>query len=216
MQFAIAYCILLFTVSSVCAISTNGAVEGGGVYFMISRTLGPEFGGSIGTLFFLANVVGCGLAVTGCAEGIIENFGPSGSYSMILPDGRWWRFFYCSIISTIILLVCLVGATMFAKTSVVILGIVTTVLLSTYFSFLFQHPIDVPIPADNTLVWTNNTSNATGPYTGLSMATFKSNLYENYTKDYTSDGKDVTFAIAFGVLFSGVTGIMVRIFNFQH
>lgn len=207
LQFIIAYAILLFTVSSVCAISTNGAVEGGGVYFMISRTLGPEFGGSIGTLFFLANVVGCGLAVTGCAEGMVENFGPSGTFSQILPDGRWWRFLYCSAIATVILLVCLVGAAMFAKTSVVILAIVTACLLSTYFSFLFQHEMEVPIPAENEIVQ-NATNLVNGTYTGILSKTFHDNLYENYTRDYSSEGRVVNFAITFGVLFSGVTGIM--------
>lgn len=184
----------------------SGAVEGGGVYFMISRTLGPEFGGSIGTLFFLANVVGCGLAVTGCVEGLIENFG-SGGYlaDNFLPDGRYWRFLYCTAITVLILIVCLIGAGLFAKTSVMTLGLVCVVLLSTYFSFLVKRDIAVAIPEENQLVQ-NKTNPVTFPYYGLNSTTFHENLHENYTKDYSSDGRDVTFAITFGVLFSGVTG----------
>lgn len=113
---------------------------------MISRTLGPEFGGAIGTLFFFANIVGSALAITGCAEGIVENFGPSGYFGGaegIIPDGRWWRFLYCSLVNTLMLIVCLVGASLFAKTNVLILGIVVVCLLSTFVSFLIQGTLEV-------------------------------------------------------------------------
>ncbi|XP_021924714.1 solute carrier family 12 member 9 isoform X2 [Zootermopsis nevadensis] len=211
LQFVIAYGILLFTVASVCAVATNGAVEGGGAYFMISRTLGPEFGGSIGTLFFFANIVSSALYITGCTEGIVENFGTSGYLvgegNIGLPDGRWWRFLYCSFLNVISLVVCLIGAEMFAKTSVVVLGVVCISLLSVIISFCIHGPMMVLIPEANTLIQ-NGSVPVYRNYTGFQLDTLKANWHQQYSVDYSSDGKVVDFATVFGVLFSGVTGIM--------
>lgn len=119
---------------------------------MISRTLGPEFGGSIGTLFFLANVVGSALAISGCVEGIVQNLGPAGYYGGeegIIEDGRWWRFLYCTLVNTLMLIICLIGASLFAKTNVMILVVVIVCLLSTFISFLTQKPLEVLLFFDN-------------------------------------------------------------------
>jgi len=63
----------------------------------------------------------------------------------------------------------------------------------------------IPVPSKNELL--PNTTKFL-PYTGLSSKTLSDNLGSNYTRDYTSGGSNVDFATTFGVLFSGVTGIM--------
>lgn len=42
---------------------------------MISRSLGPEFGGSIGLMFFFAKVFACGEYVLGLVEAMLDVFG---------------------------------------------------------------------------------------------------------------------------------------------
>ncbi|KAJ8916761.1 hypothetical protein NQ315_013966 [Exocentrus adspersus] len=222
-QFVIAYGILIFTVMSVCAISTNGAVE-----VMISRTLGPEFGGSIGTLFFFANIVSSALCISGCVEGLVENFGPSGYFATgLIPDGRWWQFLYCTCLNVLNLIICLIGASMFAKTTVFILVLVCGCLGITFGLFILEEFIiearrratlnlelngigngmEVSIPDSNMLIQ-NLTYHVKENYTGLRGYTLESNLWPQYGRDYTAKGATVTFSTVFGVLFSGVTGIM--------
>ena len=44
----------------------------GGAYYLISRSLGPEFGGSIGLIFAFANAVAVSMYVVGFAETVVE------------------------------------------------------------------------------------------------------------------------------------------------
>lgn len=50
------------------AIATNGIVPAGGSYFMISRALGPEFGGAVGLLFYLGFTVAGSMYMIGAIE----------------------------------------------------------------------------------------------------------------------------------------------------
>ncbi|KAM7500503.1 hypothetical protein LguiA_024917 [Lonicera macranthoides] len=51
------------TAVSLSAIATNGAMKGGGPYYLIGRALGPEVGVSIGLCFFLGNAVAGALQI---------------------------------------------------------------------------------------------------------------------------------------------------------
>ncbi|PKU68471.1 cation-chloride cotransporter 1 isoform X1 [Dendrobium catenatum] len=57
---------------SLSAIATNGAMKGGGPYYLIGRALGPEVGVSIGLCFFLGNAVAGALYVLGAVETFLD------------------------------------------------------------------------------------------------------------------------------------------------
>ena len=56
------------------AIATNGQVKAGGTYFMISRTLGPEFGGALGISFYLATTIAIPMYLLGTVETLQDGF----------------------------------------------------------------------------------------------------------------------------------------------
>ncbi len=60
--------ITTFTTLSLSAIATNLDVRVGGVYFMVSRVLGPDFGGSIGITLYLALAVNVAFYTIGFTE----------------------------------------------------------------------------------------------------------------------------------------------------
>ncbi|XP_030608205.1 solute carrier family 12 member 9-like isoform X2 [Archocentrus centrarchus] len=205
----VAYFIITMTVLSVCAISTNGALDAGGAYYMISRALGPEFGGSIGIMFFLANVCGSALYILGLVEAIVSTFGVpqesiAAGHHQVLPSGYWWALLYGTALLFLCFIVCLVGAHIYAKAIFVIFIIVMTVLASIFMSFFIMGPIVVILPHTSVL---NTTSMSTANYTGFRLHTLEGNLFSNYTVDYTT-GATMSFATVFAVLFNGCTGIM--------
>ena len=63
--------ITLLTTISLSGIATNTRVKGGGAYFLISRSLGVEFGGAIGIVFFLAQAISVALYSLGFAEAVV-------------------------------------------------------------------------------------------------------------------------------------------------
>ncbi|CAJ1066105.1 solute carrier family 12 member 9 [Xyrichtys novacula] len=210
-MYLVAYFIISMTVLSVCAISTNGALDAGGAYYMISRALGPEFGGSIGIMFFFANVCGCALYVLGLVEAIVATFGvpedgtlPTSPYQ-VLPSGYWWSLLYGTAVALLCLLVCLVGAHIYAKATFLIFLVVMFVLVTIFVSFFAVGPRTVTLPGSAAFNGTDFPTTAN--FTGFKLDTLLGNLNADYTVDYTT-GNMMTFATVFAVMFNGCTGIM--------
>jgi solute carrier family 12 (sodium/potassium/chloride transporter), member 2 len=64
----ISYVVCVITTLSLSAICTNGDVKGGGIYYIISRSLGPEFGASVGIVFAFANAVAASMNTIGFCD----------------------------------------------------------------------------------------------------------------------------------------------------
>jgi len=105
---------------SLAAIATNTRVKGGGAYYLISRSLGAEFGGGIAFVFYLAQSVSVAMYVIGFAEAFAV------AYPEIALDQRT----VASIANAAIFITVLVGAGWAIRIQYLILVILAAALIS--------------------------------------------------------------------------------------
>jgi len=187
--FGYSYMLTSLTIVSISAIVTNGKVKGGGVYYVISRSLGPELGGSIGIINVFAQIVSGGLYIVGFTDALLDAF--PASWPVILHN-RWVKFAFGVSMLTILTVVVYMGADLFAKTSLLIFIVLGGSIIVAIYSFIFQRPGYV------------------FGFTGPSWTTFTNNFVVSWSRDYNSPDPNQIYSLqyAFGILFPACTGIL--------
>ncbi|ELK14525.1 Solute carrier family 12 member 4 [Pteropus alecto] len=143
-------CCTLLTAISMSAIATNGVVPAGGSYFMISRSLGPEFGGAVGLCFYLGTTFAAAMYILGAIEILLTYiappaaiFYPTGAHDTSSATLNNMRV-YGTIFLTFMTLVVFVGVKYVNKFASLFLACVIISILSIYaggIKSIFDPPI---------------------------------------------------------------------------
>uniref|UniRef100_A0A8D0A1K6 Solute carrier family 12 member 3 n=1 Tax=Sander lucioperca TaxID=283035 RepID=A0A8D0A1K6_SANLU len=177
---AMATVVTTITGLSTSAIATNGFVRGGGAYYLISRSLGPEFGGSIGLIFAFANAVAVAMYVVGFAETVVELLAGSG---VVMTDEINDIRIIGTITVILLLGISVAGMEWEAKAQIFLLVVLVTAIFN-YFIGTF-----IPVQAKE--------SEGFFGYHGSIM-------WENMGPDFRGE----TFFSVFSIFFPAATGIL--------
>ncbi|KAK3600458.1 hypothetical protein CHS0354_013014, partial [Potamilus streckersoni] len=171
------------TTMSMSAICTNGEVKGGGAYYMISRSLGPEFGGSIGVVFSLASALGAAMHVIGFAETVRDLMW---EHEAFITGNMMHEVRIIGAVTCVLLVVILlIGMDWEAKAQLL--------LLVSLIVAIFSYFVGTFIPASREKQWKG--------VAGYNGYTFTTNFGPRYT-----DGN--SFFSVFAILFPSATGIL--------
>lgn len=173
---------------SMSAISTNGNIKGGGTYYMISRSLGPDFGASIGVIFAVANAVAVAMYTIGFCESLNDLLK---TFDLKIIDNGVNDVRIIGTITIILLTgIVVIGLEWETKAQIVLLAI----LIIAQIAFVIG---SIMGPMDDE-------EKAKG-FVGYSSELF----VENFSPDYQySEGKEHSFFTVFSVFFPAATGIL--------
>jgi len=178
---AISYSINVFTILSLSAMATNGQMKGGGAYYIVSRSLGSEFGVSTAVMLFVANAFGGVLDMMGFCEALLVNF-PVLKFASNYVN----TIVFNSVLLLIIIGIGMTGAGVFSKLSYFNVILITASIGTMFVTLIAQRP-----------------GTFGGAYTGWSASTFRENL--------TPSGTGFSFSrlsTALGVFYPACSGYL--------
>lgn len=176
----------VLTVLSVAAMVSNGNMKGGGSYFMMSRSLGPELGGAMGILFYVAFAVGVSFYTIGFATEVKDTF-------FAHHETHWTIVIISSLALFLVLLVSYMGAAFFTGINVPLFIVQFATIFIAIFAMWFQTD-------------SKDLKNG-GEYHPPSIHSFDDVLLPDFTDDDQCKGK-CSYHIIFGIIFPAATGIM--------
>lgn len=179
--------VCILTTLSLSAICTNGEVKGGGVYYIISRSLGPEFGASIGIIFAFANTVAASMNTIGFCDSLNNLLGSNG---LKIVDGGINDVRIIGTVSIIVMcFICAVGMEWESKAQNFLVIIIVAAIVDFIVGAIIG-PTDALQEAQG--------------FAGFNLSVVQNNLEPNYR---FSENVNQDFFSVFAIFFPSVTGI---------
>lgn len=178
------------TSTSMAAIATNGRLASGGAYYMISRSMGKEFGISIGLSLYFATAAGCAVYLLGTIEILVLYTIPEMSINLPGADSR----IYSTVLLLILAFFVTFGQRYTRKIAIVFILCVTVAFIAIYSGIFASNRPGLPL------------DQITG---------FPGNFDENFSPGYDKKNllnqvlvEKFTFIDLFAIFFPCVTGII--------
>ncbi|XP_012533277.1 bumetanide-sensitive sodium-(potassium)-chloride cotransporter isoform X3 [Monomorium pharaonis] len=179
--------VCVITTLSLSAISTNGEVKGGGIYFIISRSLGPEFGASVGIVFAFANAVAASMNTIGFCDSLNDLL--KTHHLKIIDNSVNDVRIVGTIALVVMILICAVGMEWESKAQ----NFLIAVIVGAIFDFLI-----------GTIIGPQTEEQKAKGFVGFSEQVFMNNLKPDYR---FSEKNNQSFFSVFAIFFPSVTGI---------
>ncbi|XP_076260652.1 sodium potassium chloride cotransporter isoform X1 [Rhynchophorus ferrugineus] len=184
---AISAVVCVITTLSLSAICTNGEVKGGGIYYIISRSLGPEFGASVGIVFAFANAVSASMNTIGFCNSLSDLLK---KYDIIMFDGGVNDARVVGTVATLVMiLICSFGMEWESKAQNFLIAIIGGAIVD----FIA-----------GTIIGPRNDEQIAQGFTGFNSTVWSENWYPEYRE---SEGTNYNFFQVFAIFFPSVTGI---------